>query len=241
MACSQPQISPEKAYIDNKRPVMVTMSLDDNAAEIRYTLDGTVPTIDSPLYASAIGVNQTSAVKAVAFHKVKLPSVVSTAYFSKSIPIQRAQYFSPPAQRRPGSGGENALIDLVRATAEVGDRAWQGYDKNDLDVILDLGQLRDLEEITLSCLENSGARAFLPASIEISVSGDNKEYRTVATENLKVPEKPQPVSVKGLSYSLANVKAQYIHVRAKNVGTLPIWHANAGANAWMYFDEIIVR
>jgi hypothetical protein len=113
---------------------------------------------------------------------VKLPSVVSTAYFSKSIPIQRAQYFSPPAQRRPGSGGENALIDLVRATAEVGDRAWQGYDKNDLDVILDLGQLRDLEEITLSCLENSGARAFLPASIEISVSGDKKEYRTVATQ-----------------------------------------------------------
>jgi alpha-mannosidase len=241
MACSQPKISPDRAYIDNKGPLTVTMSSDDKAAEIRYTLDGTVPTIDSPLYTSAISVNQTVVAKAIAINKVKLPSVVSAANFSRSLPIERAQYLSPPAQRRSGSGGENTLIDLVRATIEVGDRAWQGYDKNDLDVILDLGQLRDLQEITLGCLENPDARAFLPASIEISVSGDNKEHRTVVTQNLIVPEKAQAASVKDLSSHLANVKAQYIRVRAKNVGTLPEWHPDAGANAWMYFDEIIVR
>ena len=211
------------------------------ARSIRYTLDGTLPTIDSPLYTSAISVNQTAVVKAIAIHKAKLPSVASTAFFSKSLPIQRVQYLSPPAQRRSGSSGENTLIDLVRATAEVGDRAWQGFDKNDLDVILDLGQLRDLEEIMLSCLENSGTRAFLPASIEISVSGDDKEYRTLATQNLTVSEKAEPASAKNLNYRLANVQARYIHVKAKNIGTVPTWHANAGANAWMYFDEIIVR
>lgn len=240
-ACAQPKISPERAHIEGKEPLTVTMTSGDETAEVRYTLDGTLPTIESPLYTSAITVNQTAVVKAIAFHKVKLPSVVSTAYFSKSLPIQKVQYLSSPARRRFGGGEETALIDLVRATAEVGDRAWQVYDNNDLDVILDLGQQRDLAEITLSCLEHSSARVFLPASIEIAVSADNKEYKTVATENLNVPEKSQPPSVKELGCRVAKVKAQYVRVRAKNIGTLPAWHPNAGANAWMYFDEIIVQ
>jgi hypothetical protein len=58
---------------------------------------------------------------------------------------------------------------------------------------------------------------------------------------MNVPEKIQPVSVRDLSCRLANVKAQYVRVRAKAVGVLPAWHPNAGTNAWMYFDEIVVR
>jgi hexosaminidase len=136
------------------------------------------------------------------------------------------------------------LIDLVRATSEPYDRNWQVFDRVDLDVILDLGQVQTLEDITLSCFENNDARIFLPASIEISVSIDNKDYNVVAAQNLGVPEKAQPVSLKNLTFDLKKAQARYIHVKAKNIGTLPAWHRNAGqafAGVMMYFDEIIVR
>lgn len=45
-------------------------------------------------------------------------------------------------------------------------------------------------------------------------------------------------------YNLKKAQAQYIHVKAKTIGTLPKWHKNAaGQNpaALMYFDEIIVK
>jgi hypothetical protein len=36
-------------------------------------------------------------------------------------------------------------------------------------------------------------------------------------------------------------RIQRLHVKAKNIGTVPTWHADAGENAWMDFDEIIVK
>jgi hexosaminidase len=113
-----------------------------------------------------------------------------------------------------------------------------------LDVILDLGQEKTLVEITLGCLENNEARIFLPASVEISLSADNKDYKVTASESYGVPETAQPVSLKNLNFSLKNAQGRFIHVTAKNVGTLPKWHKNAGqpnANAMMYVDEIIVK
>ncbi len=243
-ACSKPIILPDKAYIDYSKPLVAAMSARDENAEIHYTLDGSDPTLNSPQYTEPISVNQSAVLKAVVFDKVKLPSAVSAAYFSKSLPVKSAQYVVVPPQRRGGPLNERALIDLLRATAEPFDRNWQVFDRVDLDVVLDLGQVHSLEDITLSCLENNDARVFLPASVEISVSSDNKDYKVVAAQNLGVPEKAQPVSFKNLTFDLKKVQARYIHVKAKNIGTLPAWHRNASqafAGALMYFDEIIVR
>lgn len=243
-ACSKPLISPERAYIDYSQPLTVALVARDENAEIHYTLDGSDPTQNSAKYSAPINVSQTAVMKAVTFDKVKLPSAISLAYFSRSLPVKSIEYVVPLPPRRGGAGGERALIDLVRASGESFDRNWQAFDRIDLDVILDLGQVKTLEEITLGCLENNNARIFLPAAVEISVSGNNKYYQVVASETLKVPETAQPVSIKNLTYNLKKTQGQYIHVKAKNIGALPKWHKNAGqpnANAMMSFDEIIVK
>jgi alpha-mannosidase len=244
-ACSGPLISPEKANIDYDKPLTVVMIAKDETSEIRYTLDGSLPTPASPKYTAPLSLNQTAVVKAAAFDKVKLPSVVTIAYFSRSLPVKSIQYVVPlPARRGVGAGGERPLIDLRRATVESTDRAWQAFDRIDLDVILDLGQEKTLGEITLGCLENNDARIFLPASVEISLSADNKDYKVAAAAAYSVPETAQPVSLKNLNFSLKNAQGRFIHIIAKNVGTLPKWHKNAGqpnANAMMYVDEIIVK
>ncbi len=245
-ACPKPLISPEKAYIDYSRPLVVALVATDDNAEIHYTLDGSVPTMNSARYTAPISLNQSAVLNAISFDKVKLPSVMATAYFSKSLPVKSVQYVIPPAQRRGGPAGpvaSTALIDLVRGTAEAGDRNWQAFDK-DLDVILDMGQVKTLQEIMLGCLENNGARVFLPASVEISVSMDNKDYKIVATDSLAVPERAQGPASKNLTYDLKKTQGQYIHIRAKNIGALPKWHPNAAAPnaaAMMNFDEIIVK
>lgn len=239
-ACSKPQLSPENGYIDYGQPLSVTLSSSDSNADIHYTLDGTTPALDSPRYTVPLSLTRTIAVKAVAFHTMKLPSATSSGFFSRSFPVRSVRYLAPAAQRRGTDTGERMLIDLVRAT-DVMDRNWQVFEKNDLDVILDLGQMRTLEEVTLSCLENNSGRVFLPLSVEISVSSNDKDYTTAILQNLNVPEKAQPASMKNLTYSLQKIQGRHIHVKAKNIGTLPSWHRNAGANALMGCDEITVE
>jgi hypothetical protein len=239
-ACPKPLISPEKSHIDYAQPLVVTMMVADVTAEIRYTLDGSLPTEASPLYTGPISLTQSTVMSAVAFDKTRLPSVAATAVFSRSLPVKSIQYLVPLPGARGGAGGNRTLIDLVRATA-AGDRVWQTFALADLDVVLDLGQVRTLEGLTLGTMENHASRIFLPAVVEISVSLDNKEFRTIISEKLDAPTQARPFSLKSLTYDLKKTPAQFVRVKARNSGPLPAWHANAGQNTQMAFDEILIK
>jgi hypothetical protein len=63
--------------------VSVDISCADSTATIRYTLDGSIPTISSPMYTGPILVSNTKVVKAIAFNTAsgKLPSFVTFQTF----------------------------------------------------------------------------------------------------------------------------------------------------------------
>ena len=241
-ACSKPIISPEKAYIDYGRPLIVALVSKEENAEIHYTLDGTDPALDSPKYAAPLSLGRSAVVKAAAFEGAKLPSAVATAFFSRSLPVQDIRFVTAVPLRR--GGNIRTLIDLARAGAESSDRAWLPVEKADLDVVLDLGQVRTVEEISLGCLENHSARIFSPASVEITLSTDNKDFQPAVTEAYPAPEAGRPAALKTLTFDLKKAQARYLRIKAKNIGTLPKWHTSAAAQnpaAIMNFDEITVR
>jgi len=241
-ACAKPLIAPEKAYIDYSRPLAVALVARDEGSELHYTLDGSDPTPDSPKYTAPLSLSRSAVVKAAAFDVKKLPSAVAAAFFSRSLPVQDIRFVTAIPMRR--AGANRSLIDLARAGVESYDRNWLPVEKSDLDVILDLGQVRTVEELTLGCLENHGARIFLPASVEISLSTDNKDFQVAAAEAYPVPDSLRPAALKALTFGLKKAQARYVRIKAKNLGTLPKWHKNAAAQnpaAIMSFDEIIVQ
>ena len=74
-----PTISGNTSFTDTTQ---VTMSAE-SGAEIRYTLDGSVPSAESTLYSEAITLNATATVKAIAI-KDGVTSSVSSKTFTKS-------------------------------------------------------------------------------------------------------------------------------------------------------------
>ena len=241
-AIPKPLISPERAFIDYDRPLSVTLLVPDDAAEIRYTLDGSLPTEASALYKGPISLSQSAVVTAVAFDPVRLPSLPAVATFSRSLPVRGIRYLvAPPSGRGGGAAAQSrTLIDLVRAT-EPGDRAWQLLGSADLDVVLDLGQVRTVESVVLGTMENHAARAFLPVAVEISTSLDDKDYKPAIAEKIDPPAAARPFALRSLSYDLKRAPARFLRIKAKNIGALPPWHANAGQPAQMAFDEILVK
>ena len=77
-------ITPSSSKNVSGTNVTITISASDdsgNAPTIRYTLDGSEPTVSSPLYSSSFTVNSNTTVKAVAFDNLGLSSgVVERAY-----------------------------------------------------------------------------------------------------------------------------------------------------------------
>jgi hexosaminidase len=98
-----------------------------------------------------------------------------------------------------------------------------------------------VESVVLGVLENHAGRTFLPLAVQISTSLDNASFKPAAGETLDVPASARPAAIRNLTYDLKRTPARYIRIKAKNIGTLPAWHANAGQPAQMAFDEILVK
>ncbi|MGD8726162.1 MAG: HEAT repeat domain-containing protein, partial [Gemmatimonadales bacterium] len=138
-------------------------------------------------------------------------------------------------------GGANALTDGVWGSTNPADGTWQGFEGEDLDAVIDLGQSTDITSIRAGFLEANGSWIFLPQEVTFSIAGEDEVYEVVASFTLPVPEERQPNATRSVSTELAGKTARYVRVVARNIGDLPAWHSAAGGRAWLFADEIQVN
>ena len=90
----------------------VTLSDATSGAVIHYTLDGTVPTITSPTYTSAIAVNATTTIQAIAVATGYSNSAVAGGLYTINLPNAAAPTFNPA----PGTYTSIQSVTLADAT-----------------------------------------------------------------------------------------------------------------------------
>ena len=77
---ADPIFSPPPGKYTN--PQMITLSCSTSLATIRYTTNGSEPTISSPIYSRPIDVSETTTIKAKAYKSGKTPSNTVTGTFT---------------------------------------------------------------------------------------------------------------------------------------------------------------
>jgi HEAT repeat protein len=147
---------------------------------------------------------------------------------------------TPPAEQYDG-GGNDALTDDRWGSTNAGDGTWQGFEGENLDAVIDLGQMIEVKSIRTGFLEANGSWIFLPREVTFSIAGEDRVFETVATFALPIPEERQPNATRSVSTELSGKTARYVRVVAKNIGTLPEWHGGAGGLAWLFADEIQIN
>ena len=129
------------------------------------------------------------------------------------------------------AAGETTLTDGLRGDYSHGDGRWQGFVTGDcLDVVVDLGQLTDIKEVSLDFMQNSGAWIYLPASLLISASADGENYLTLVEETTA---RKTNVGTEFRRYSWHGKLSDIRYVRVQGTAT--------GEGEWLFTDEIIVR
>jgi hypothetical protein len=239
-----PEITPVPAvtagsatFIDS---TLVSLSCPDPKSSIRYTLDGTEPTATSKKYNRPILLRETTTLKSVAMKKGFPGSFTATSVFTK-IPKNRKITIANPYAPQYSAGGDLALIDFIRGGDNFKTGAWQGYEGVDLDATIDLGSVEKISKVSAGFLQDQNSWIFYPAEIEVFVSPDGKNFRSVA---VSVPESPindPEVRVLGYTAEFEPAGVRFVRLVAKNVGTCPLWHVGAGGKAWLFADEIVVE
>ncbi len=225
---------------DNKwREILIHMTTAGKA-EIRYTLDGTEPTVNSTLYTGAIVLQKSAKIRAAAFRDGKRSSVTSQDIsFNKATacPVELLQ----PTHKNYTYKGGATLTDGLLGDKGFGTGRWLGFSGNDLEAVIDLKQNTDVSSVSLNTCVDKGSWIFDARNIEVSVSADGKSFTKVASKSLPALEEQTPDNIYTYELTFPQTTTRYVKVTATSEHNIPEWHGGKGKPAFLFVDEISVK
>jgi len=209
--------------------------------DIRYTLDGTKPTLESTLYNGPVEFTKPIDLYALCFRRgvqTGYPIIQEFTILPENGSSVKYKY---PYSKQYNGGGEEALFDKKYAVTRGDDGRWQGFQKTDLDIVLDLGKTENISYVAINFFQHLAATSvMLPTEVSISVSEDGKKYNSVLDEKYETDKNNKPI-IKKVAAGFTKQKVRYVHIVGKNRGVLPDWHVRKGAEAWVFADEVMVK
>jgi len=208
-------------------------------SEIRFTLDGTEPDLNSVLYSKPVPINKTSTLKASVFKNGEKFGLAEKHFYIHKAVGKKVKYLTK--HKKYDAGGDFGLVNGLYGSLYHRDGNWQGFEENDFSVIVDLDEIMEVNSIKTRFLEKTSSWIFLPESIEIAISKDDKNYEVVSTTNIEIPENYRDAFIQNFVVELTKKKIRYIRIFAKNIKKCPDWHNGAGGKSWIFTDEIVVE
>jgi predicted alpha-1,2-mannosidase len=139
------------------------------------------------------------------------------------------------------AGGDEAAIDGLRGSEDWRKGNWQGYQSQDFECVIDLGEEKTITKISAGFLQDLRAWILLPRKVIFEISKDGTKFSRAEQVENKVSEKDEKVQTKDFTANIKKQKARYVKVKAINYGKLPSWHTGAGSDAWIFVDEVVVE
>ena len=225
---------------DTKWQELVVHMTTAGDAEIRYTLDGSLPTASSTLYTGAILLQKSAKIRAAAFRNGKSSSVTAQdVTFNKATacPVKLLQ----PTHKSYTFNGGAALTDGLVGDKGFGTGRWLGFSGNDLEAVIDLKKPTEVSSVSLNTCVDKGSWIFDARNIEVSLSTDGVNFTSVAKHSLPAMEKNSADNINTYELKFSQTKARYIKVYATSEHNIPDWHSGKGKPAFLFVDEISVK
>jgi hypothetical protein len=189
-------------------------------------------------YAKPFIIRGTRTIEAYTQHDWKKSRTAIATFVCVPHPVGSITMLSKYSPQYTG-GGDNALMDGLRGKKDFHLGFWQGYEGNDLAAVVDLGVIKHIWKVAVSCLQDHNAWIFFPEKIKVEFSDDGVHFSDSAIVEIPVPTKEEAPAIQEFAphFYLA---ARYIRITAKNIGVCPSWHKGAGGKAWLFADEILI-
>ena len=147
---------------------------------------------------------------------------------------------TPINEKYPGDG-PSTLIDFIKGSESFGDKKWLGFYESDASAVIDLGEVKTIESISVGALIDDRSYIFPPKEINIEISKDGTNFQQFANKHYGTQE--GPVSAQTINHILHGdvTQARYVKVDIASQKNNPSWHAAPGAACWLFLDEIVVE
>lgn len=222
--------------------LLITINSSDDRANLMYRIDNSNDLVG---YKAPFWIHRTCTITASALtpsmqgRKNLIASKAVTAQFNKYEGGRTITIESTYANQY-SAGGNNALIDGVRGGKDFRTGEWQGYEGQDLVLMIDLGRVQKLKRVGLSVLQDQKSWIWLPNEVTFSVSTNQRQWSS-ATVKHAVDPKAEGGIIEEIWREVGGRKARYIAITAKNAGSCPDWHPGKGGKTWVFADEVLIE
>lgn len=221
-------------------PQQIELSSTAVDGKIFYTLDGSTPGLSSKRYSSPFTISNNCILKAVTFID-NHGSQIITKSFTFIQGVKSASLTTEPNPKYPGLG-VSGLFDGLIGSSNLSNKQWMGYEGNDFEVSIDLGEIKKITTLGIDVLQLPQSWIFLPEKVEFYSSDDGKSYKLL--NNTIYPAETDDIRLDGpvmLARNFNDLKARYIKIKATNIGTCPATHPGEGQKAWLFVSEVEIE
>lgn len=230
----------EVSYDKTNKEFSLALKNELNLYVIRYTLDGSTPSMSSELYTKPIRYTSSIQLNAQCFRKGVAIGFPLRKMFSIGFGDQCKVIYTNAYNETYSGGGDKALFNNKFAISRGDDPNWQGIPQKDFEILIDLGGAKKLSYVALNFFQHIGATSvMLPTNVTISISNEGKDYITVLDDVIETIEKREPI-IKRIEADFNEQNVSFIKISAINRGVLPAWHLRKG-DAWVFVDEVSVK
>ncbi len=221
-------LSSQEVFKDH---IMLSLHSERVPIEIRYTTDGSEPTLNSPLYTNSIRVKDSLFIKAALFYKDSPigESVSINVDFHKGIG-KKATYLTR-IYPDYAAGGEKALVDGLLGGKGYGDGRWQGFCPNEMEVVIDLGRLQKIHRVKANFMQMIGPGIFFPSKVEVYGSENGIDFTLLGEQLCSVPVDFQGALFQIFGWEGDKTELRYVKFAARQ----------NGKGGFVFTDEIIIQ
>ena len=198
-------------------------------ANIRYTLDGSTPTIHSLKFEQPIFVGGEATIKAAVVTSDEVVHEATTYYANYHKAIGKKVKYNTHWDNSYPAQTESTLTNGIIGSITYSDKQWLGYTTN-FDIVVDMDSITSLNKIGLRFMQYIGAGVYMPKWINYSFSNDGINFTTPIKVENDVPENDKKLSFKTFEIKLNNTSARYIRVQADNA-----------RRQFLFTDEVLVN
>jgi hexosaminidase len=222
---------------------VVRASVADTDDKIYYTVDGSRPNLQSPVYNSPIPINKSCMVTAAIIKDGEITDLSVKKYVLHKGVGKKSTVQIPAGDNYNKAGIDGwhngSLSDDTRKNDlrymdedRYNSDQWSGWYNQQFNGTIDLEKQERIENVSIRFYHNVPHGILIPKSVSVQTSDDGVNFKNVATQTVTRPDVTGTATVK----FAVRANARYVRVIAEPYGKTP-----RGNYAWLFVDEVIVE
>ena len=217
----------------------LSFSIVDDAP-IRYTVDGSEPTLESLVYDGPIVISEPCTIKAKVFR-----DNIETKVFSRFFDTHKAMgckvtLLSEPLEKYR-FGAPDSFTDGLRGEITFNGGPWTGFQGTPMIVTIEMDGKTPYTSVTASALIEKGQHILNPVSLTVLTSDDGETFTQVGTEAYPSETAADKDGLKEYTLTFPETTAKFIKVDVGCLEYLPDWLGGAPHKGFIFIDEILVK